>query len=89
MDTEKDIQKDDDDGWTIVTKGFKPKIKHPVTVYTSNAFNLLTVNDDPKKIHHNCKPMHYQCQTNDHRKKITSNAAKQLYKSIDGIPSNN
>jgi hypothetical protein len=49
LETEKDIQKDDYDGWTIVTKGFNPKVKQPVTVYTSNAFNLLSVNDDPEK----------------------------------------
>ena len=37
------------DGWTVVTKGFKPKLKQPVTVYTNNSFNPLSANNGPKK----------------------------------------
>ena len=47
LDTEKDEKKDD--GWILVTKGFKPELKKPVTTYTNNAFSLLSVNDNPEK----------------------------------------
>ena len=41
--------REEDDGWTVVTKGCKPKLKQLVTVHTSNAFNLLYANNNPEK----------------------------------------
>jgi hypothetical protein len=43
---EKEIDKED--GWTLVTRGCKPKLTQPITTYTNNAFKPLSTNDNPK-----------------------------------------
>jgi hypothetical protein len=44
--TEKEASKDE--GWTVVTKGFQPKIAQPTPTTTHNAFAILTAEDCPE-----------------------------------------
>ena len=37
-----------DEGWTVVTKGFQPKIAQHTPTTTHNAFAILTADNGPK-----------------------------------------
>ena len=41
-------ENDKEEGWTIVTRGCKPKLTQPITIYTNNSFKLLSTNNNPK-----------------------------------------
>ena len=44
--TEKEASKDE--GWTVVTKGFQPKIAQPTLTTTHNAFAIFTADKYPE-----------------------------------------
>ena len=46
-----------DEGWTVVTKGFQPKISQHTPTKTHNAFAILTADDGPKTNPQPAQPM--------------------------------
>jgi hypothetical protein len=79
------MENDKEEGGILVTKGCKPQIKQPVTVYTTNSFKPLSTNDDPRQIKQCNKPPQ---SNNPRQQRIPRNADKTKYESTDVKPSN-
>ena len=74
-----------EDGWKLVTKGYKPQVKQTVTIHTTNSFIPLSTNN---KLETN-KTMQQTTPVQQPYEKDTIKRRRNKKKDTDVKPSNN